>query len=73
MQESLIICDIATTDENQDHILKLENHLCDIHYRLYSITGRSKIWNGSIILFRMPKLYLVKTALLKIDAVLHKH
>lgn len=41
MQESLMICDIAATNQNQDHILKLENHLCHIHYGLYSITGRS--------------------------------
>lgn len=41
IQECLIICDLATTDQNQDRILKLENHLSHIHYELYFLTQRS--------------------------------
>jgi len=40
-QECLLICDLARTDQNQDHMLKLENHLSHIHYGLYFLTQRS--------------------------------
>lgn len=40
IQERLLICDLAITDQN-NHILKLENHLSHIHYGLYFLTQRS--------------------------------